>query len=82
MGAADVAQVQAVLYDLQRVSERVEITGNVRAVADDPDDDKFVECALIAGASSVVSGDHHLLELGEYAGIPILSAAEFIARFV
>ena len=74
-------RIQAVLYDLRRVSERVEITGKIQVVADDPDDDKFIECAVVAGASVVVSGDHHLLEVGKYEGIPVLSAAEFLARF-
>jgi len=73
--------VEAVLYDLRRVSERREITGDLRIVAADPDDDKFIECALVAGAAAIVSGDHHLLELGSHAGIPILSAAAFVARF-
>jgi len=73
--------IRAVLYDLRRISENVEITGDLHTVAKDPDDDKFVECALLAGASVIVSGDHHLLELGEHEGIQILSAAEFIARF-
>ena len=73
--------IQAVVYDLRRVSEDVEITGDLHIVADDPDDDKFVECALRGGASWIVSGDHHLLDLGEYEGICILSAAEFVARF-
>jgi putative PIN family toxin of toxin-antitoxin system len=73
--------IQAVLYDLRCVSERVEITGDIRAIADDPDDDKFIECALAAGASAVVSADHHLLELGNYEGISVLSAAGFLARF-
>ena len=35
----------------------------------------------VAGASLIVSGDHHLLDLGEYEGIRILSAAEFVAGF-
>lgn len=73
--------IQAVLYDMKRVSERVEITGNIQVVADDPDDDKFIECALVADAAAIVSGDHHLLDLGNYGGIPILSAAGFVARF-
>jgi putative PIN family toxin of toxin-antitoxin system len=73
--------IRAVLYDLRRISERVEIAGELHLVADDPDDDKFVECALVAGASLIVSGDHHLLELGEHEGIRVLSAAEFVARF-
>jgi putative PIN family toxin of toxin-antitoxin system len=73
--------IRAVLYDYRRISERVEITGDIHMVADDLDDDKFIECALVTGASAVVSGDHHLLELDNCEGIPMLSAAEFLARF-
>jgi putative PIN family toxin of toxin-antitoxin system len=74
-------RIQAVLYGLQRVSERVDIAGSLRVVAADPDDDKFVECAVAAGATVIVSGDHHLLDLGKYGDIQILTAAEFLARF-
>lgn len=74
-------RIRAVLYDLQRVSERVEITGNIRAVVDDPDDDKFIECALVGDVAAVVSGDHHLLDLVTYEDIPILSATQFVVRF-
>ena len=73
--------IQAVLYDIRRISERVDIAGNVHVVADDPDDDKFIECALVADAKAIVSGDHHLLGLGNYEGIAMISAAEFLARF-
>lgn len=74
-------RIQAVLYDLQRVAERVDIAGSLRVVAADPDDDKFIECAVAAGAAVIVSGDHHLLDLGKYGDIQILTAAEFLARF-
>lgn len=73
--------IRAVLYDLRCVSEAVEITGDLHAVGDDPDDDKFIECALAAGAEVVVSGDYHLLDIGKYEGISILSTAEFLAQF-
>lgn len=74
--------IQAVLADLRRASERVEITGNIRTVAKDPDDDKFIECALVGHAAAIVSGDRHLLSLGQYQDIPILSASDFLSRFV
>jgi putative PIN family toxin of toxin-antitoxin system len=74
-------RIQAVLYDLQRVAERVDIADSLRVVAADPDDDKFIECAVAAGAAVIVSGDHHLLDLGKYGAIQILTAAEFLARF-
>jgi predicted nucleic acid-binding protein len=50
-------------------------------VADDPDDDEFIEFALAAGAYLIVSGEYHLLDLGEYEGVRVLSAAEFVGRF-
>lgn len=49
-------------------------------VADDPDDDRILECAVAAGAQFVVSGDRHLLRLGAFEGISILTVAEFLAQ--
>ena len=49
-------------------------------VAADPDDDVFLHCAIVAGATYVISGDHHLLDLKEYADIPILTVREFLNR--
>ena len=46
----------------------------------DPDDDVFLHCATTSEASYVVSGDHHLLDLKVYAGIPILTIREFFER--
>jgi len=37
-------------------------------------------CAVAARAEVIVSGDNHLLELKEYDGIPILTAAQLLAR--
>ena len=48
-------------------------------VAADPDDDVFLHCAVAAGASCVISGDRHLLDLGQYQEIRILSVNEFLA---
>ncbi len=46
----------------------------------DPDDDKFIDCALDAGALYIVSGDQDLLVLEEYEDIEIITAAEFLRR--
>ena len=46
----------------------------------DPDDDVFLLCAVVAGAAYVLSGDHHLLDLEEYADIPILAVHGFLDR--
>ena len=44
----------------------------------DPDDDKFLACALAAGADCVVSGDRDLLDLSAYEGIVVLSPRDFL----
>jgi putative PIN family toxin of toxin-antitoxin system len=49
-------------------------------VAADPDDDIFLRCAVVAGVAYVVSGDHHLLDLENYAGVPIITVRDFLAR--
>ena len=50
----------------------------VHAVPGDPSDDKYIACALSAGAHYLVSGDEHLLQVGEYQGLRIVSPALFL----
>ena len=51
-------------------------------VKDDPDDNKFLECAVAGKADFIISGDHHLLSIKEYKQIKILTIAQFIEFFV
>ena len=45
----------------------------------DPNDEMILECALAAEADAIVSGDKkHLLPLGRFRDIPILSPADFL----
>jgi hypothetical protein len=51
----------------------------LRKIAADPEDNKFLECALAARAQTIISGDRHLVSLGRFRGIPILTPAAFLA---
>jgi len=44
----------------------------------DPDDAKFIECALAAVVPWVVSGDRDLLDLGHIESVRIVSVATFL----
>ncbi len=70
--------VRAAVYDFRRFGQQVEITGNLHVVASDADDDMFIECALVAGASMIVSGDHHLLDIEEYQETRIVTPRAFL----
>jgi predicted nucleic acid-binding protein len=50
----------------------------IEGVSADPDDDKFLECALELEADRVVSGDSNLLEPGSYMGNPISTPRELL----
>jgi putative PIN family toxin of toxin-antitoxin system len=75
-------RIQTVLTDIRRYAESIEISGALHVIAADPDDDKFIECALVGKAAFVVSSDHHLLELGEYQGIKIVPPELFVLQSV
>lgn len=46
----------------------------------DPDDNKFVDCAIIAGATYIVSNDHHFSELEHYdfPKVEVRTLSEFL----
>lgn len=56
-------------------------TPKINAVKDDPDDDKFIECAVALKAEVIVSGDKAVKEIGDYMGIRILSPRQFVDQF-
>lgn len=47
----------------------------------DPTDNKFLELAISANASCIITGDNDLLVLHPFRGIPILNAGDFINNF-
>lgn len=50
------------------------------SIPQDPADERVLACALDAQADLIVSGDRHLLGMGAYQGIPILTARQFLER--
>jgi|CXWL01.1.fsa_nt_gi putative PIN family toxin of toxin-antitoxin system len=67
------------LIDLFLFHRFVTITNRLCVMTADPDDDKVLECAVVGGATHIVSGDRrHVLPLGSYQGISIVSPAQFL----
>jgi hypothetical protein len=50
----------------------------VEEIKDDPEDNKYLAAAAEGKADFIISGDHHLKELGIFQGIRILSPSMFL----
>ncbi len=71
-------EVDRLLNGWRTISVVVEPEEELEVIEDDPDDNRVLECAVAAETDYIISGDHHLLDLGEYRGIEILPPAGFI----
>ncbi len=53
-------------------------TPKIKIIKDDPDDDKFIECAVALKANAIITGDREILAIKEYMGIKILTPRQFL----
>ena len=60
---------------------RVDSAGIKLDLVEDPEDNKLIESAVAAKADYLLSSDRHLLRLGQYEGIKILSPEAFWAFY-
>jgi uncharacterized protein len=70
--------IQVAVEEVSKFSRIVEISGILKTVSADPDDDMVVECAVVGNATHIITGDKHLLALTTYEGIAIVKATEFV----
>src|SRR5205814_2867830 len=73
------ARAAEIADEIRTFSKGITITGTLRVVAADPDDDSIVECAVVGQAQFIVTGDRHLLSLANHGDIKILRAADFLS---
>ncbi len=74
--------VQAVL---ELIIQNAEVTASAalpEPVCDDPDDDKFLACALAARADVIISGDRKLRAVSGYEGVAVATPREFLDRWL
>ena len=70
--------VNQILLDFSTFTLPIRINKQLIVVQDDPDDNKFIECAVECRANYIISGDRHLLNLKEYEGIKLIKSSEFL----
>lgn len=65
--------------DLTKISHFLEVKTTVEIIKNDPTDNVFLALAIDGKAEIIVSGDHHLLDLGSFKGIPIVRVRKFLS---
>jgi putative PIN family toxin of toxin-antitoxin system len=71
-------EIQAFMESVEALA--IPTPGKLRldVVAADPSDNRYLECAIEGEADCLVTGDRHLLELGVYRQVEILTPREFV----
>lgn len=67
------------LNDILARFEIIRVTSDIH-VSRDPDDDKFISCAVDGKCLYIVSGDSDLLSIGNYGNVEILTVVDFLNR--
>ncbi|MBI1821572.1 MAG: putative toxin-antitoxin system toxin component, PIN family [Nitrospirae bacterium] len=65
--------IKAEIIFAQELSERV---------SEDPDDDKFLACALSGKCKVIISGDKHLLRVSGFKGIEVIKPRQFFDEYL
>lgn len=71
-------EIDQVISDLRSFAILVSPSETINVVTDDPSDSRFLEAAVAGRCDYLVSGDPHLLSVGEYRGVTVLSPAAFV----
>jgi putative PIN family toxin of toxin-antitoxin system len=76
------AEIESLIeHEILPFFEVVNIGKHVKGACRDPEDDKFISCALSANADYIVTGDKDLSDLRKYQSIKIIHASDFMKMF-
>lgn len=76
----DYDRIKAAIRHVAAAAVVAKPTERLAVLVDEPDN-RILECAREAGAELIVTGDRHLLELGAWEGVAIVTLAAFLDRF-
>lgn len=76
------APLDSILSLLAQTATIVEAPALPERVSADPDDDKFLACALAARTPLIVSGDKHLLRVSGWSMITVITPRQCVDRYL
>jgi len=66
------------INSIEEIAFDIKLTDSIQNVCRDKDDDKIIECAVLANADYIITGDDDLLTIKEFRGTKIITANEYI----
>jgi putative PIN family toxin of toxin-antitoxin system len=65
-------------HAIEKIGRKVFISGNIKGICRDKDDDDKIECGVLSDADYIITGDDDLLTLKEYKHTKIITAKEYL----
>ncbi len=76
------AEIESLIeHEILPFFEVANVSKHVKGACRDPEDDKFISCALSANADYIVTGDKDLSDLKKYQSIKIIHTSDFMKMF-
>lgn len=72
---------ESIVQEHLQITEIVELLPISPIIVADPDDDMIIACAIGGKAEGIVTGDDHLLALGNYQSVAMLDVNRFLQSF-
>jgi putative PIN family toxin of toxin-antitoxin system len=73
------AEIKSLIeHEILPFFEVVNVDKRIKGACRDPEDDKFISCAISASVDWIVTGDKDLFDLKKYQSIRIIHASDFI----
>lgn len=76
------APLDSILSLLAQTATIVDAPALAEAVSADPDDDKFLACAIASRTPLIVSGDKHLLHVSGWNGITVVTPRQCADQYL
>ena len=74
-------EIKAIIEEILPFFEVVETDKAVSGICKDPDDDKFITCAIAAAADFIITGDNDLCDVASYRSVRIIRASALLKMF-
>jgi len=63
---------------IEKSSKKIFVDGKIKDICRDKDDDDKLECAILANADFIITGDEDLLVLRDYKTVKIVTQKEYL----